>query len=133
MKRLIGQLLLPLLCCATFIGGAIASIHLAKPEAAVDADMPVIEEAAEQETVNQSYPLYMGDTQIGHCVLGIRTERLELEPGIADPARVEMMGKIYQEASMLLRDVEDGEAACGELASSVTSIAEIRESGFLPN
>lgn len=133
MKRLIGQLLLPILCCATFIGGAIASIHLAKPEADIDADMPVVEEAAEQETINQSYPLYMGDAQIGHCVLGIRTERMELEPGIADPERVEMMGKIYLKASELLRDVEDGEAACNELAVSVTNIAEIRESGFLPN
>lgn len=133
MKRLIGQLLLPLLCCATFIGGTAASIHLSKPAPAIDEDMPVVEKASEQETVRQSYPLYVADTQIGHCILDIRTERLELEPGIADPKRVEMLGKIYQKASMLLRDVEDGEAACAELASSVTSIAEIRESGYLPN
>ncbi|MEM8542151.1 MAG: hypothetical protein AAGF25_14445 [Pseudomonadota bacterium] len=132
MKSLLGQLLLPLLCCATFIGGTAASIHLSKPKPAVDADMPMVEKAPEQETINRSYPLYMADTQIGHCVLGVRTERLELEPGVADPQRVEMMGKIYQKASMLLRDVEDAEAACAELASSVSNIAEIRESGFLP-
>ena len=133
MKSLIGQLLLPLLCCTTFIGGTAASIHLSRPAPAVDADMPVVEKAPEQETVSQSYPLYVDGTQIGHCVLGIRTERLELEPGIADPMRVEMMGKIYKQASMLLRDVEDGETACSELAMKVTNIAEIRESGFLPN
>lgn len=133
MKRILGQLLLPILCSVAFIGATAASIHLSKPKAEPDAEMPMVEEAAEQETVNQSYPLYKADAQIGHCVLGIRTERLELEPGIADPERAEMMGKIYQKASMLLRDVEDGETACAELASSVANIAEIRESGFLPN
>lgn len=132
MKRLLGQLLLPLLCSVAFIGATAASIHLSKPKAEPDAEMPMVEKASEQETINQSYPLYKADMQIGHCVLGIRTERLELEPGIADPERVEMMGKIYQKASMLLRDVEDGEAACAELASSVASIAEVRESGYLP-
>jgi hypothetical protein len=133
MKRLIGQLLLPILCCVTFVGAMAASIHLGKPKPAPDVGMPMVEIAPEQETINQAYPLYMADTQIGHCVLGIRTERLELEPGIGDPARVEMMGKIYQQASLLLRDVEDAQTACSEFASSVTSIAEIKESGYLPN
>ncbi|MEM8652844.1 MAG: hypothetical protein AAGF54_20135 [Pseudomonadota bacterium] len=133
MKNLLGQLILPLICCVTFFGGAAVSIELSKPEPVVSEDMPVVDTSQEQETIRRSYPLYMADKQIGHCVLGIRTQRLELEPGIADPMRVEMLGKIYQKAAIVLRDVEDGEMACEELALNVATIAEVRESGFLPN
>ncbi len=130
---MLGQILLPVLCCTTFLAGTFVSIHLSKPAPPVGEQAPVNDSWEEFETVRESYPIYIGERRIGHCVLGIRTERTEPEPGFADPDRVEEFGKIYKQASVLLRDVEDAETSCTELAIAVSDFVEIKESGFLPN
>ncbi len=130
---MLGQILVPVLCCTTFLAGAFVSIHLSKPTPQVEEHAIVNDTWEEYETVRQSYPIYMGERQIGHCVLGIRTERIEPEPGFADPERVEEFGKIYKQASVLLRDVDEAETSCTELAIAVSDFVEIKESGFLPN
>lgn len=135
MNSLISNTLVPLLCAVAFCGAGLMGLSTTSPDSddGSDHEKELADSKKETETVQYSFPVYASSGKIGHCVLAVKANLRETEYPYADQARVETRHQVYQVASEIFKNVDDGHRACRALYNRMSGEIEVTEHVFLVN